>query len=47
MTDFGNIALIEEREEREGGNVSIKLPGARKGDMATRSHKPEVYIYFL
>lgn len=36
------MALIEEREEREGGSVAIKLPGVRKGDMSGRTIKPEV-----
>ncbi|RZC43014.1 periodic tryptophan protein 2 -like protein [Asbolus verrucosus] len=26
MTEFGNVALTEERDEREGGNVTLKLP---------------------
>lgn len=47
MTEFGNIALIEEREEREGGKVSIKMPGARKGDMSARAFKPEVRVFSL
>lgn len=42
MTEFGNIALIEERENSEGGNVTIRLPGVKSGDMASRSTKPEV-----
>lgn len=45
MTEFGNAALIEEREELEGGNVALKLPGVRKGDMAARTLKPEVRVY--
>lgn len=36
------MALIEERELREGGNVAIKLPGVRSGDMSKRTIKPEV-----
>ncbi|XP_018569437.1 periodic tryptophan protein 2 homolog [Anoplophora glabripennis] len=47
LTEFGNVALIEEREEREGGNVSIRLPGVRKGDMASRVFKPEVRVFSL
>lgn len=27
MTDFGNLALIEERDKLEGGNIKIRLPG--------------------
>lgn len=42
LTEFGNVALIEERENREGGNVALRLPGVRKGDLASRSFKPEV-----
>lgn len=44
MTEFGNMALLEEREKNEGGKVSIKLPGAKTGDMASRSFKPEVTV---
>lgn len=44
MTEFGNMALLEEREKLEGGQVAIKLPGAQKGDMASRSFKPEVSV---
>ncbi|CAG9859982.1 unnamed protein product [Phyllotreta striolata] len=47
LTEFDNIALIEEREEREGGNVAIKLPGVRKGDMSARTIKPEVRVFSL
>ncbi|XP_015588288.1 periodic tryptophan protein 2 homolog [Cephus cinctus] len=47
MTEFGNIALVEEREENEGGNVTLRLPGVRKGDMASRSMKPEVRVFSL
>jgi len=47
MTEFGNLALVEEREEREGGNVAIRLPGVRSGDMAARVFKPEVRVYCL
>ncbi|CAH1183241.1 unnamed protein product [Phaedon cochleariae] len=47
LTDFDNIALIEEREDREGGNVSIKLPGVRKGDLSGRSVRPEVRVFSL
>ncbi|XP_046624301.1 periodic tryptophan protein 2 homolog [Neodiprion virginianus] len=47
MTEFGNVALVEDREENEGGKVSLRLPGVRKGDMASRSIKPEVRVYSL
>lgn len=45
MTEFGNIALVEEREPLEGGKVALRLPGAKKGDMAARSFKPEVRVF--
>nr|XP_023014507.1 periodic tryptophan protein 2 homolog [Leptinotarsa decemlineata] len=47
LTEFDNIALVEEREEREGGNVSIKLPGVRKGDMTGRTLNPEIRVFSL
>ena len=47
MTEFGNIGLVEDREENEGGKIAIRLPGVRSGDMASRSMKPEVRIYSL
>lgn len=45
MTEFGNMALVEKREELEGGNVMIRLPGVQKGDMASRNFKPEVNVF--
>lgn len=36
------MALIEERTDLEGGNVNIRLPGVKSGDMADRKVKPEV-----
>lgn len=39
--------MVEEREENEGGSVKLKLPGARKGDMAARSTKPEIRVFHL
>lgn len=47
LTEFGNVGLVEERDEKEGGNVTLKLPGARKGDMSERSFKPEVRVFSL
>lgn len=44
MTEFGNRALIE---HREGGNVSLRLPGVKSGDMASRRVKPEVRVLCL
>lgn len=45
LTEFGNIALVENRDELEGGNVAIRLPGVQKGDMASRNFKPEVNVF--
>ncbi|XP_012140709.1 periodic tryptophan protein 2 homolog isoform X2 [Megachile rotundata] len=47
LTEFGNKALIEKRGANEGGNVSLKLPGVRSGDMASRNIKPEIRVYSL
>ncbi|KAK6626362.1 hypothetical protein RUM43_006673 [Polyplax serrata] len=44
ITDFGNIGLIEKRER---GDVKIRLPGVRQGDMATRGFKPEIRVFSL
>nr|XP_018897803.1 PREDICTED: periodic tryptophan protein 2 homolog [Bemisia tabaci] len=45
LTEFGNVALVEERDPSEGGNVMLKLPGVKKGDMASRSTKPEIRVF--
>ncbi|XP_026745468.1 periodic tryptophan protein 2 homolog [Trichoplusia ni] len=45
MTEFGNMALIEERGDLEGGDVSVRLPGVKQGDMADRKVKPEVRVH--
>jgi len=42
MTEFGNIALVEDRDDDD--NVALRLPGVRRGDMASRSFKPEVRV---
>lgn len=39
------MALVETRDELEGGNVAIRLPGVQKGDMASRNFKPEVNVF--
>lgn len=44
LTEFGNMALLEEREELEGGNVAIRLPGVKSADMAARNVKPEINV---
>lgn len=47
MTDFGNLALVEERDKLEGGNVKISLPGTLNNDVASRNYKPEVGVTSL
>ncbi|XP_055678283.1 periodic tryptophan protein 2 homolog [Lutzomyia longipalpis] len=44
LSEFGNLALVEQREPLEGGNVTIRLPGVQTGDMATRNFKPEFRV---
>nr|CAD7461075.1 unnamed protein product [Timema tahoe] len=44
MTEFGNLALVEERETGEGGKAVLRLPGVRRGDMAARAFKPEARL---
>ena len=44
MTEFGNMALVEERGDLEGGDVNVRLPGVKDGDMADRRVKPEVSL---
>uniref|UniRef100_A0A8D8G919 Periodic tryptophan protein 2 homolog n=1 Tax=Culex pipiens TaxID=7175 RepID=A0A8D8G919_CULPI len=45
LTEFGNMALVEEREQLEGGNVAIALPGVRRGDLSARNQKPEINVF--
>ncbi|KAJ0179133.1 hypothetical protein K1T71_004845 [Dendrolimus kikuchii] len=45
LTEFGNMALVEERGELEGGDVDIRLPGVKEGDMSDRRVKPEVRVH--
>lgn len=39
------MALVEEREQLEGGNVAIALPGVRRGDLSARNQKPEINVF--
>lgn len=45
LTEFGNMALIENRSVLEGGDQTIQLPGVMKGDMSSRNLKPEVNVF--
>ncbi|XP_068627684.1 periodic tryptophan protein 2 homolog [Battus philenor] len=47
LTEFGNMALVEERTELEGSDVRIRLPGVQAGDMAERNVKPEVRVHCI
>lgn len=44
LTDFGNLALIEERDTLEGGNIKMHLPGTQKNDVSSRNFRPEVGV---
>ncbi|XP_069438086.1 periodic tryptophan protein 2 homolog isoform X3 [Ovis canadensis] len=46
MTEFGNLALIDQDAAEEGG-VVIPLPGVKKGDMSSRHFKPEIRVTSL
>ncbi|XP_016987237.1 periodic tryptophan protein 2 homolog [Drosophila rhopaloa] len=45
LSEFGNMALVEDREELEGGKVAIRLPGVRSGDMSSRRFQQEVRVF--
>uniref|UniRef100_S4NTU2 No child left behind n=1 Tax=Pararge aegeria TaxID=116150 RepID=S4NTU2_9NEOP len=47
LTEFGNMALVENRDELEGGDVHLRLPGVKAGDMADRRVKPEVRVHCI
>lgn len=47
LTEFGNLALVEQRDQLEGGDIAIRLPGVQRGDMASRNFKPEVNVYCI
>lgn len=42
ITEFGNMALVEERAASE--DTALSLPGVKKGDLSSRSFKPEVRV---
>ncbi|XP_058152309.1 LOW QUALITY PROTEIN: periodic tryptophan protein 2 homolog [Dasypus novemcinctus] len=46
MTEFGNLALIDQDAGEEAG-VAVPLPGVRKGDMSSRHFKPEIRVTSL
>ncbi|KAM5281204.1 periodic tryptophan protein 2 homolog [Ctenodactylus gundi] len=46
MTEFGNLALIDQDAGEEAG-VAIPLPGVKKGDMSSRHFKPEIRVTSL
>ncbi|XP_063233160.1 periodic tryptophan protein 2 homolog [Bacillus rossius redtenbacheri] len=47
MTQYGNVDLVETRDADQGGGATIRLPGVRRGDMASRAFKPEVRVRCL
>lgn len=42
ITEFGNMSLVEERGENR--DAELALPGVKKGDLSSRSFKPEVRV---
>ena len=44
MSEFGNLALIEDRDDPMG-KQAIKLPGTKAGDMSARALNPEVGLH--
>ncbi|KAK4290610.1 hypothetical protein Pmani_036500 [Petrolisthes manimaculis] len=42
-----NLALVEDRDDSEGVNTSVKLPGTRTGDKSLRAFRPEVRVSSL
>lgn len=45
LCEWGNLNLVEERGTEK--SKALKLPGARHGDMSSRSTKPEVRVLSL
>ena len=43
MTEFGNLSLVEQRGE-DGDDIHLRMPGARRGDMAARALRPEIRV---
>ncbi|XP_042316227.1 periodic tryptophan protein 2 homolog [Sceloporus undulatus] len=46
MTEFGSMALIDEGAG-DDDSVAIPLPGVKRGDMSSRSFKPEIRVTSL
>ena len=46
MSEFGSLALIEDREDPRG-KTSIKLPGSKKSDLSSRSSSQKVIVHSL
>ncbi|XP_030059627.1 periodic tryptophan protein 2 homolog [Microcaecilia unicolor] len=46
MTEFGSLALLDEGAG-DGNTVDLALPGVKRGDMSSRSFKPEIRVTCL
>ncbi|TRY72244.1 hypothetical protein TCAL_08454 [Tigriopus californicus] len=46
MSEFGNLALVEDRDDSLGSKT-IALPGTKRGEMSSRSLRPEVRVMGL
>lgn len=44
MTDFGSAALIDTEVDEGGQGLAISLPGVTKGDLSSRTFRPEVNV---
>ncbi|XP_053600590.1 periodic tryptophan protein 2 homolog [Plodia interpunctella] len=47
VSEFGNMALVEERTELEGGEARVRVSAARAGDAVARALKPEVRVFSI
>ena len=43
MSEFGNLSLVERRGEDED-DIHLRMPGAKRGDMAARAFRPEIRV---
>lgn len=45
MSELDNMAIIEKREDLEGGNELLMLPEEQKRDVTSRNFKPEINVH--
>uniref|UniRef100_A0A5S6QPD6 WD_REPEATS_REGION domain-containing protein n=1 Tax=Trichuris muris TaxID=70415 RepID=A0A5S6QPD6_TRIMR len=44
LSEFGNLALVDDHENGAEMGVQISLPGFRANDPGVRTYKPEIYV---